>query len=531
MMSVIRESLPDAVAAVFEETAGGAASATAGGSQIRTADEWATMLSAITAAGLLPQPELLEASRDLALPATFQSLQRRLMSAHETPRASTIDGLLDGAVNRVRHLHGLLAEWELETLSADQTARLVAMLEALRSRLGTSVAQLKSWHDGIHACLGPERCQSLFWDLIEAASSERASPHAFQREQLAAIEKRCSQLRVRSALVPSSSRGLASASSAAHRGIEVSIGSAPAPNPSVPPFKMRVVRCPHAGVSWEASATLLAAMDATKQLSLSRHAPAYLGHEPCVAADIAGCYPAHARWHVELVLGSPLSEALLEGGPLAESSLLFRHWRREIVEGLADISAQSTFLLTRGVTLAHTFASDDGCRIVFDQLSWGAEFPERRCWSSSPTALGQSLATPATLAAAAGHQPSPLQAPQAGQPSAVGRSAAQAALAQAPLPGGVQAVDHQALRDTLLLYDGVAMLTALLGGADAAQGSERSVHLAAILDACAHPTSPPTLRQLLSHPYFAPVEGFDKEDVRAAYRRWRRGGLQGIGLD
>ena len=48
--------------------------------------------------------------------------------------------------------------------------------------------------------------------------------------------------------------------------------------------------------------------------------------------------------------------------------------------------------------------------------------------------------------------------------------------------------------------------------------------LAAILDACAHATSPPSLRQLLSHPYFAPVEGFDREDVRAAYRRWRGGG-------
>ena len=52
----------------------------------------------------------------------------------------------------------------------------------------------------------------------------------------------------------------------------------------------------------------------------------------------------------------------------------------------------------------------------------------------------------------------------------------------------------------------------------------RSSYLSAILGACCHPTSPPTLKQLLSHPYFAPVEGFEREDVRAAYRRWRKGG-------
>ena len=43
---------------------------------------------------------------------------------------------------------------------------------------------------------------------------------------------------------------------------------------------------PHSGVSWEDTARLLAWMDATKQLSLSRHAPAYLGHEPCVVAEV-----------------------------------------------------------------------------------------------------------------------------------------------------------------------------------------------------------------------------------------------------
>jgi hypothetical protein len=254
-------------------------------------------------------------------------LQKRINSQHEPPRADKIDGLLDGAVARVRHLHGLLAEWELGTLSAEQSARLLAMIEALRSRLGASLAQLRMWHDGIHTALGPERCQSLFWDLIEPLASHALPPHAFQRAHVADIERRCAQLRVRVALLPGeggfgpptppvigsafgsssatfpsappSSAGLGfgvwsaappscagcGAGSAAHAAapsalreraaIDVVIGTAAAAD-SPAPVRLRVVRCPHAGVSWAQSVKLLAWVDATKQLALSRHAPAFL---------------------------------------------------------------------------------------------------------------------------------------------------------------------------------------------------------------------------------------------------------------
>lgn len=590
MPNEVRESLPDALAEVFEEVAlaaadGFSAAATPGGSYhpgIRTADDWSQLLSAISSAGLLPQPELLAASRDLALPANLQQFSRRLQAAHEPPRADAIDGLLDGAVNRVRHLHGLLAEWELGTLSAEQTARLLAMLEALRARLSASVEQLRLWHDGIHASLGPERCQSLFWDLIDPICSERQSAHTFQREQMGAIEKRCAKLKVKSALLPSDrvvaggscAAALSSASSLG--GVGNAGGAGGGPNSAVAAalagqidvvigtvaehngLKVRVVRCPHSGVSWEDSARLLAWMDATKQLALSRHAPAYLGHEPCVAADVAG-FPAHARWHLELVQGAPLSEGLLEGGALPESSLLFRHWRRELLEGLCHLSMHTTFLLPHAVTLGHAFAADEGCRIVFDNLAWGAEFPQRD-FASQPSALQQALDTPSVLAAATGVAAACAESASA---SAVdisdGTAATQAGAADPiavsstamPPSSKLQDVDHQALRDTLLLYDGVAMLVSLLTGKPAptgaashstrkeagksdaaaalrAEAAQCSQYLSAILDACAHATSPPTLRQLLSHPYFAPVEGFEQEDVRAAYRRWRK---QGSTLD
>ena len=578
-MAPPRESLPDALAGVFNVFA--AEGRTGGPKQIRTSEEWAAMLSAISTAGLLPQPELLQASHDLALPASLAQLQKRLNGAHEPPRAGVVDGLLDGAVARVRHLHGLLAEWELGSLSAEHTARLLAMIEALRGRLSTSVAELRMWHDGIHAALGPERCQTLFWDLLDATASLPDNAHAFQRAQLGAIEKRAAQLRVRSVVLPgdsgfghspmtynvgsafgsssshfpsshslppgASSLGFGVWSSATPQGgavvamrataggvpaIDVSIGTVPDPAGGHP-TKVRVVRCPHAGVTWAETAKLLAWTDATKQLSLSRHAPAYLGHEPCVPANPAG-YPPHARWHLEVIDGAAVAEGLVGGGPLSETSLLFRHWRREIIEGLCELSEQTTFLLPHSVTLTHAFAADEGCRIVFDHLAWGAEYPEPD-EPNPPTALQQALAAPSSLAAASG---------QAGEGGEAASGDATATGSSSPQPS--TPVGHRELRDTLLLYDGVAMLTALLTGkpqdtrgaqpprpitdaaanvADDAAAPQRSAYLSAILSACCHATSPPTLKQLLSHPYFAPVDGFDREDVRAAYRRWRKGGV------
>ena len=413
--SAARESLPAAVASVFDavaaSSAAGAGSAQSG---IRTPEDWATLLSALSTAGLLPQTELLSASRDLALPATYAQLHRRLNNAHDPPRAEKLDGLLDNAVARVRHLHGLVAEWDLASLSADQSARLVAMLEALRTRIAASVGQLRNWHDGIHATLGPERCQTLVWDLLEPASAEAASAHAFQRENVGAIERRCAQLRVRGAMLPpdaSTPTPRSQHDAAARAAIDVLIGDAIDERS----FKVRVVRCPHAGVSYSETAVLLAAMDATRQLSLSRHAPAFLGHEPCVPAS--SHYPAHAVWYLELLDAPTVAEGLLEGGALPESSLLFRHWRRELLEALAHLSAHTTFLLSQSITLAHVYAADGGCRLVLDGLAWGAEFPE--------------------------HEPGEWGEREGGERRAADSSATQAGL-DPPL-------DHQALRDAVLL--------------------------------------------------------------------------------
>ena len=50
--------------------------------------------------------------------------------------------------------------------------------------------------------------------------------------------------------------------------------------------------------------------------------------------------------------------------------------------------------------------------------------------------------------------------------------------------------------------------------------SQLSAQLRALCGACASGAKPPTLRQVLSHPYFSPLEGFQRHDVQAAFERY-----------
>ena len=86
-----RESLPDAVAATFDAiVATTALDADERQLQVlKTSDDWAALITALANSGLLPQTELLAASRDLSLPASLPTLVRRLNVAHAPPRAES----------------------------------------------------------------------------------------------------------------------------------------------------------------------------------------------------------------------------------------------------------------------------------------------------------------------------------------------------------------------------------------------------------------------------------------------------------
>ena len=93
-------------------------------------------------------------------------------------------------------------------------------------------------------------------------------------------------------------------------------------------------------------------------------------------------------------------------------------------------------------------------------------------------------------------------------------------------PGvGAAPLDLQRQRDELLMHDGVRMLLRLLGPPE--QPAEAapclSPQLRAVCSACATSARAPSLRQLLSHPYFRPLEGFQRHDVQLAFQRYSAG--------
>ena len=242
-------------------------------------------------------------------------------------------------------------------------------------------------------------------------------------------------------------------------------------------FQLQILRVPRHGVPWAASCQLLAAMDATRQLALSRHFASFLGVERPTGTR-------HDAYHIELFEGPGLAELRAARGPLSEVSLLFLHWRRELLEALLHLSAHCTFLLPHAIGLEHVKPVERGCRLVLTQLDWGAEFPE---FSEPPAYAPPPSPSAAAPAAQAWHAP-----------------------------------DMQRQRDELLLHDGVRMLLQLLGPPEQAPNAppQLSAQLRALCGACASGAKPPTLRQVLSHPYFSPLEGFQRQDVQAAFERY-----------
>ena len=609
------ESLRDAVAEIFCKVASGsnygAASTPSSrqgdgfhsGPQIKTAGDWKVFMDEVAAAGLLPQDELLQVSREMSLPATLQSFHNKLEKMFMPPRVDKVEVMHEDMVNRAEHLTRQFKHWDIDDFSPKQTAKALGFVDELRHRLTESTGVLADHHARTNAKLGPERVQSLFWDLVDPAAKQvmgeesRLSPHLWQKLHREQVERRCDQLRVRTTI-------LRKPEAKPHDPprVDVSIGVA-ADNPSL---KLRVIRAPYQ-LAWSETCLVLAYVDAVRQMVLSRHAPAFLGRLPVVQHDPRTGWPQHSRWHIELVNGAPLEEGVLAGGRLHESSLLFRHWRRELVEALHDVSNMTTFLLPHSVNLSHVLCADEGCRLVLDDLAWGAEFPLFEWWEHAEFAAAhrdeydmykmgeheEAFWGHAEAEAEECHARQPMRAPEevaAWEAKKAARAEGQRARREAMaaeregrkrrVPLGeyarvmnmdhreraYDAVDLAALRDTTLLFDACAMLMALLTGklpsddgmyewrptrtppleppavdSDAwddyappppkprpsawlaGEGVEVSAHLAAILDACADPYKPPTLKEVLSHPYFAEPEGFEREDVRAAYRRWRSG--------
>ena len=180
-------------------------------------------------------------------------VERLLLSQNEPARRAQIEKVINDAAARVRHLSGVLGEWRLEEMSPAQTANLLGMLEQLQRRLRTSGELLQSWSDGFRAALGPEETQTLFWDLVDGAAGGEYSAHAFQRDQLAAIEQRVARRRVKSCVQqPNETEKLA-------HGVTRGIGKC-----ATRGFRLRVYRAPHRGVPWGFMSSLLSSMDAAR---------------------------------------------------------------------------------------------------------------------------------------------------------------------------------------------------------------------------------------------------------------------------
>lgn len=101
----------------------------------------------------------IEARKGVAGAGKPAQMHQQLAAASPLPRGAEIEACLSESAARVRQLHGLLGQWELPTMSPEQTMKLLQFVEELLQRFRESSAALTAWDDGVQRTLGPEPSQ------------------------------------------------------------------------------------------------------------------------------------------------------------------------------------------------------------------------------------------------------------------------------------------------------------------------------------------------------------------------------------
>lgn len=106
-------------------------------------------------------------------------------------------------------------------------------------------------------------------------------------------------------------------------------------------------------------------LEALQQLALSPYFPDYLG---CDFSSYAGV----GLHFLRRKQGVSLRQLLAVLGPLPERHPLFLFWAREILMGLREYLHQCCHELTDDITLAHVYIHQEGTRVIFQGVPFGA---------------------------------------------------------------------------------------------------------------------------------------------------------------
>ena len=379
------------------------------------------------------------------------------------PPANNIEPLLGDANERARQLAALVAHWDPPSLSRNQNHSVLKHLHNLKQDLQTRKEIMQDIKHRVYGT-ADDRVRTLFWDKLDPNIKRKcASPFAFQMEHVEEIERRCAKQRVGRVAGPSSAQRRKLKS--IHTSVCRIYGL---------DFDLSMVCIPQVGIPWSESTRIHCGMAALRQLALSPHFPAYFGQD--LMPDVPLSESPPIRYFVELVNAPRLALIIENCGPIDETSPLHAFWRRQIIEAATHISTQCTHIPIQSLELRNVRAAEKGSRLVVTGLDWGPSIEEGHTTSAKADQVSKIV------------QERDAALLQCSINLVIGLSAP-ANLPIGRLPGG-------ASTDLQLLCE-----------------AARSV-------------APPTLSQMLSHPYFAPLSPdqsltvkSDAEQLVASYER------------
>eukprot|EP00753_Platysulcus_tardus_P008599 PLAT16127.1.p1 GENE.PLAT16127.1~~PLAT16127.1.p1 ORF type:complete len:565 (+),score=253.28 PLAT16127.1:387-2081(+) len=302
----------------------------------------------------------------------WPQLTASLRDEYEQRLPVDVPDLVSSLSKQLRTLPSVFSSWSLSSMRPSETRRLLSLVSQLQQQYHGTMKLLS-----VAAEREADLLATAAVRIVQSeASGRQSSPFAFQRSARAEIEAACHAARVRALILgDASARGKRRAKAvrdAMGHGtggrFAVRTGLAFRADGEEP---IEVVSIPRRGVPFPTLRLLHDCYEGHRQLQLSPRFPNACGRDDRGDGDACSLY-------YQFLPGRRAVAELLHdsGSVLVDSQPLFRHWARQLLCALAELSEQSTRTLLSPLGIHNVFVGDEGRTVQLGRLPFGAQLKE-----------------------------------------------------------------------------------------------------------------------------------------------------------
>ena len=303
--------------------------------------------------------ELLERYRP-SFPLDFDSFIRTVQQAFGDQQLKRLEVTVDDAKEQLENCRTLINMMNIKFLSKDELHQLANIVHQCSKRSQAAEQALHKVLTDIHGY--SEDVFGFVWDKIYGPALDVAQiklPHAYIKQEKAALEKEFAQRRVRSVHYRKQAIKILKTY---ETGIVKEVAFCADRD-----FPVECYKIPKEFPHYEVLTQFFNQIGATKELLFSKYLPSYLGFDD-LGDELCNQY------FFQIVKGRKLKRVLEDTGrTLLGFEPLFKYWAKELLFAFRDLTYRSTYNLAEDVTLKNVFVSDVGIKVYLKKVRFGEQ--------------------------------------------------------------------------------------------------------------------------------------------------------------